>query len=429
MAAGNGNDQQSRAEPGASEDWWRAELINARDLCDQTFPEIKYVVPGLLPEGVTLLASRPKIGESWLLLQIGTAIASGAVTLVPSDRPVRGDVLYLALEDNKRRLQQRLRKYFGPDKRNWPARFTPAIKWRRLDLGGLEALRAWCMSVESPTLIAIDTLKKVRAPKRNNQTDYDADYEACQGLQELAGEFRVAIIVAHHDRKMDAEDVFDTISGTLGLTGGVDTVAVIKRRGLAVTLHIEGRDLVDTVEKAINFDRETCRWMILGEAADVRRSDERTRILTALNGASEGLTITEIVAGARLKSRNAADSLIFDMGKAGEIERLKRGLYGLPGTLARIRGKIRKTARSAQIPLKDHDDTTASQSCSLPWFPQFRFRTEKSTLDRQGIIRPISTIPTSRRSSIAEDSHESRLPLGKGFAPFAKLEALTAERP
>jgi RecA-family ATPase len=214
-----------------SPDWWRTKLIKASDLCDQRFPTLNYVVPGIIPEGVTLLVSRPKLGKSWALLQVGTAVATGVVALVPDDNPLHGDVLYLALEDNPRRLQRRLTTYFGRDRSTWPSRLIIVTEWKRLDQGGLEAIEAWCRSVDKPTLILIDTLKKVRAPKRNGQSDYDADYEAWQGLQQLAGALNVAIIVAHHDRKTDAEDVFDTVSGTLGLTGGVDTIAVMKRRG------------------------------------------------------------------------------------------------------------------------------------------------------------------------------------------------------
>ena len=200
-----------------SADWWQKELIDPHQLCDQQFPELRYVVPGLFPEGVTLLASRPKLGKSWLLLQIGLAVANGVTTLVSSDKPVCGDVLYLALEDGPRRLKRRMQKYCGLNRDAWPRRFILATKWKRLDEGGLDALRAWCKSVEKPTLILIDVLKRVRAPRGRNQSDYDADYEACRGLQELAGELGITIIVAHHDRKLDAEDVFDTVSGTLGL--------------------------------------------------------------------------------------------------------------------------------------------------------------------------------------------------------------------
>jgi RecA-family ATPase len=302
---------------------WRDKLINAQVLCDRRFSEVRYVVPGLFPEGVTVLASRPKIGKSWLLLQITTAVASGTTTLVANDQPIQGDVLYLALEDNQRRLQRRLTKYFGLSRENWPAHLKFAINWRRLDQGGLDDLREWCASVTSPRLIAIDTLQKVRPAKGKGQSDYDADYAACEGLQKLAGDVGVAIIVAHHDRKMDAEDVFDTVSGTLGLTGAVDTVALIKRRTQGTTLHIEGRDLVELIEKAISFDQDTCRWNVLGEATEVLRSAERSRVLKALADAPQGLSPLQIAAMAELPSRNAAERASLD--GAEDVARKGRG--------------------------------------------------------------------------------------------------------
>jgi len=323
-----------------SSDWWQSKLIKASDLCDHQFPDLKYVVPGIFPEGVTLLASRPKLGKSWLLLQVGTAVATGVAALLPTDGPLHGDVLYLALEDNPRRLQRRLAKYFGRDGSTWPARLIIVTEWKRLDQGGLEAIGAWCKSVIKPTLIMIDTLKKVRPPKGKGQSDYDADYEACQGLQKLAGMLGVAIIVAHHDRKMDAEDVFDTVSGTLGLTGGVDTIAVMKRRAEVVTLHVEGRDLVEPVEKAVSFDRETCRWMVLGEAAEIQRSTERSRVLEVLASTPEGMKSTEIALAAGLRGHNAAYLLLSRMVRDGELERVKRGLYGLNGTRANLSAEI-----------------------------------------------------------------------------------------
>jgi hypothetical protein len=311
-------------------DWWRSKLIDVQELCDRRFAPLKYVVPGLFPEGVTLLVSRPKLGKSWLLLQITTAVAGGTITLTASAQPPVGDVLYLALEDNPRRLQRRLTKYFGAFSETWPARLKVVTEWKRLDQGGIEGLREWCRSVEAPTLIAIDTLKRIRPPKRNGQSDYDADYGASEGLQKLAGELGLSIIIAHHDRKMDADDVFDTVSGTLGLTGGVDTIAILKRSAQGATLHIQGRDMEDAVEKAIRFDRETCRWVILGEAAEVHRSDARKAVLTALTAAPVGLTVKEIMAAAGLDKRSAVDQLLYRMGNDGEIVRSARGRYALP---------------------------------------------------------------------------------------------------
>jgi hypothetical protein len=85
---------------------------------------------------------------------------------------------------------------------------------------------------------------------------------------------------------MDADDVFDTVSGTLGLTGGVDAIALLKRKNGGVILHIQGRDMVDEVEKAVAFDRETGRWTITGEASVVQNLSEKDRVLKALGNAS-----------------------------------------------------------------------------------------------------------------------------------------------
>ena len=94
---------------------WRDNAIGAQDLCDKKFSELKSIVPGIFSEGVNLLVSRPKLGKSWLLQQINTAIANGVSVLVASDPPILGDVLYLNLEDGDRRAQRRITKYSAPD--------------------------------------------------------------------------------------------------------------------------------------------------------------------------------------------------------------------------------------------------------------------------------------------------------------------------
>jgi hypothetical protein len=139
-----------------------------------------------------------------------------------------------------------------------------------------------------------------------------------------------AIIVAHHDRKMDADDPFDTVSGTLGLTGGVDAIAILKRHREGITLHIQGRDLPDGVEKAVNFDRETCRWMILGEVTEVHRSKDERLVIEALRAAGpDGLKVEIIMDETGLRPRNKVDLLLGRMVKNGAIERRKRGVYAI----------------------------------------------------------------------------------------------------
>ena len=83
--------------------------MTAAALKHQTFPPIKYVIPELLPEGLSILAGRPKLGKSWMALDVCIAVAGGRYCL-GEKKPVQGDVLYCALEDNPRRLQRRINK-------------------------------------------------------------------------------------------------------------------------------------------------------------------------------------------------------------------------------------------------------------------------------------------------------------------------------
>ena len=79
----------------------------ASDLQQEDFPEPRWAIEGLLPEGLTILAGPPKVGKSWLCLGVSLAVALGGVALGHISVE-RGDVLYFGLEDSKRRLKDRL---------------------------------------------------------------------------------------------------------------------------------------------------------------------------------------------------------------------------------------------------------------------------------------------------------------------------------
>jgi RecA-family ATPase len=251
------------------------------------FGPIKYVVPGYIVEGLTLFAGKPKIGKSWLLLHAAIAVARGGLTL--DVHCTQGDVLYCALEDNRRRLRSRMSKLIGEDV-EWPARLTFELEMPRLANGGIDIIRSWVEKADHPRLVIIDTLAMVRPPKGKEQTQYDADYQAVKELRDLANHRGIAIVLVHHLRKAEAEDAFDTISGTLGLTGAPDTIMVIKRdtAGANATLHAKGRDLTE-IEKAVQLSKNTCVWTVLGDAGEVHKSNERTAIMEALAEAGSNL--------------------------------------------------------------------------------------------------------------------------------------------
>jgi hypothetical protein len=238
----------------------------------------------------------------------------------------QGDVLYAALEDNLRRLQSRLTKLFGTN--DWPARLDFVCEMPRLTEGGLDFIKSWIEGAERPRLVIIDTLAVVRPPNRKEQGSYDADYAAVKELRDLALKYGVAIVLVHHLRKAEADDPFDTISGTLGLTGAPDSIMVIKRDSSGTTLHAKGRDLIE-IEKAVKFDPGTCTWVVLGEAGAIKKSAERAAIVKALEEAgAEPLTPNQIAAHAGMKPINVR-KLLTRMLAEGVVKKASYGKYTL----------------------------------------------------------------------------------------------------
>ncbi len=302
----------------------RPQVRSAQELRGREFDPIRYVVTGYIAEGCTLLAGRPKLGKSWLVLEMGLAVAMGGVCL-GGILCEQGDVLYLALEDNERRLQKRIDKVLGP-LHEWPQSFQYATEWPRASDGGLEAIREWILSVEKPRLIVVDVLAMFRPASGGRENLYEADYHAIKGLQALASEYSVAIVVVHHTRKGGSEgDPFEKVSGTLGLTGAADTTIVLDRDGNGATLYGRGRD-IEEIESAVEFNKGDCRWFVMGQASEVRRSDERTQIINALKEAAQPMSPREVTDLTGLSYDNVRQ-LLTRMSAAGEITRVGRGQY------------------------------------------------------------------------------------------------------
>jgi hypothetical protein len=323
---------------------WRSGMISARDLAEQTFKPVRYVLPGYIPEGVTLFVGKPKIGKSWLLLDVCVASAAGRFAL-GSIKAAQGDVLYLALEDSKRRLKDRLEKICPEGA--VPSRLAFVTEWRRAGSGGVEDIAEWCDSVANPLLVVVDTLERIRPSTKPGSWQYSNDYAAISALQTLAHDRRLAIVIVHHVRKMEADDPFDMVSGTNGLAGAADTILVLKRQAGNTTLHARGRD-IDEKATACEFNKSSCRWTLLGEAGEVHSSGERSAVMAAVNQAGpDGLSVLEIMAATGRRDRNPLDQLLFKMHRDGELVRVKRGIYADPG-------KIGKKERSeSHVPDKE----------------------------------------------------------------------------
>jgi len=233
--------------PPVPKEGWRAHVFTAAQLKLKKFEPIKYLIPMLVPEGLTMFAGKPKIGKSWWVLDVALGTAGG--TYVLGDYKLEeGDVLYAALEDNDRRLRARIERVLTQNEMTWPDRLTLATEWRRLDAGGVADAKEWAASAKNPRLIIFDTLAGVRPDRNAKDNLYEGDYRALRELQAWAGQTGICIIVLHHTRKMESDDPIDSVSGTLGLTGCADTTVVLARTGKGTTLYIRGRDIEEQVQ-------------------------------------------------------------------------------------------------------------------------------------------------------------------------------------
>lgn len=301
-----------------------AAAIDAETLLGMRFAPIRYVIPGFVAEGLTILGGRPKLGKSWLALGFGIAVATGGKSLGAECQ--QGDVLYLALEDNQRRLQDRLKLALPRSQRPDVSRLSLLTEAPKIGAGLVEMLDAWRRAASDPRLIVIDTLAIVRPPKKGNQDSYAADYEALSPLQRFASEHRLAVVVVTHVRKMEAADPLEMISGTNGLTGAADSIMVLDRTADGCKLYGRGRD-IEEVEKALKFDAGI--WTALGNVDDVRRSDQRKQIMDVLSAGGEAMKPADIARATGMTVPNVS-YLLRKMVEAGEAAKQGYGLYTPP---------------------------------------------------------------------------------------------------
>ncbi len=308
----------------------KPKIFSAADLALMSFPEPRFIVPGIVPEGLTILTGAPKIGKSWMALGMCLAVANGRSYLgrTPCDK---GNVLYLALEDSDRRLKSRMRQLY-PDTSSWPKEFAMAVDWHRLDEGGLEDVSDWATSATNPRLVVIDVMTLVRPSRSEGRNQYQADLSFLSKLRTLASSLNIGILAIHHNRKAVTEfDPFERVSGTFGLTGAADTTLILDRDGHGVSLYGRGRDIAE-FQRAVSLNQETLCWEDLGEASDVFRSPERKKIIDFLASNPNGVRPEDIasVLGAK---RNNIEQLLFKMTRDGSIVKLERGVYALTDNL------------------------------------------------------------------------------------------------
>jgi len=204
---------------------------------DTRLEPIRFVVEQLLPQGLALLGGAPKIGKSWLTLDLCVRVAKGESLW---DFPARqGTVLYLCLEDKWQRIQDRLNDITDD---------VPPIIFFAVSAGtiadGLAAqIESFVKEHPGTALVAIDTFQMVR---QNNDASYAGDYQDVLLLKRLADRLGICLLLVHHLRKMFDTDPLNRLSGSTGISGAADVAMILdksRRSEQNATLTCVGRDI------------------------------------------------------------------------------------------------------------------------------------------------------------------------------------------
>lgn len=243
-------------------------LISAKELLAMDLEKPYIVVKNMLYQGLTILAGPPKIGKSWLCLNLCISVASGQPFL--GFETNKNDCAYFALEDSNNRLQDRISKVLG--NKEVPEGFYTCIYIEPLNEGLLEELEEQLKQHPSIKLIILDTFQKIRGNQGKTESAYSYDYKEVGKLKAFADSHKICILVIHHLKKgKDKTDVFNQISGSTGLTGAADTSIVLEKTDRTETqalLSITGRD-VESTETLLIFDPLSFKWEVIGSGIDL----------------------------------------------------------------------------------------------------------------------------------------------------------------
>lgn len=299
--------------------------INAQSLRFKVLPPLKWAVEGFLPAGLSILAGGPKVGKSILALHLSLGVAIGGCVLGKINVQ-QGDVLYLALEDTKRRLQERINNSDLPDECDI-SRLTLVTSSPRQNEGGIDFIRWWLEEHSQARLVIIDTLQKFRKLFSGKGSMYAEDYEVISEIKNIADLFDVSILIIHHLKKAkENEDWLNEFSGSQGLAGAADTLFSLKRARVqnGGILHRTGRD-VEEMDFAMKLDG--FGWTLSGDAEAFTMPEWKRQIVNYLR---EHNTVTPMeLSEANSISLNAAQQNLRRLAKDGDIKKIGYGTYAL----------------------------------------------------------------------------------------------------
>ncbi|MBV6400838.1 MAG: hypothetical protein CNIPEHKO_01132 [Anaerolineales bacterium] len=294
--------------------------IDAATILKNEYPPIDWIVKDYLAPGLAFLVGKPKVGKSWLALQLALSVLTGGKMF---DRDVKkGRVLILALEDNERRLHARMKQQGWDEVKPGSVDFMMAEHFRdqitALNTGGGKRLLKY-IEKKKYRLVIVDTFSRAI---QGDQLDPAEMTKAVGDLQQYALDKGVSLVIVDHmPKNSPSQNPIDHLYGSVAKAGVADLLwGLYKEQGkLGAKLAINGRDVEDT-ELKLTFDKSLVYWHCEGTAQDVEMTAQRKAILEALGDL--GISQVKDIAEATGQRQNHCRTKLNDLVNAGLVRRI-----------------------------------------------------------------------------------------------------------
>jgi RecA-family ATPase len=304
------------------------EGMSMTELLRQPVEPVEWIVEDLIPFGLTMLTAAPKAGKSLLCLDIGWQVANGGEVL--GRQVERGEVVYIALEDNAGSLTERAVLMHG-DKVTCDG-LTPFFEWSEMGstvVNAVSELRDYLTTHNGVRLVIVDTWGAFQAARSGTSISFNKDYKEVRQLRQVAEDYHLGVLVTHHVRKPKAGgkagDPMDDISGTAALRAAADTLLMLQHDKVSkqATLLVEGRRIKD--QKLFLRLSENLVWQ-LADAPE--RRTESAAVIRYLE--EHGPTHYKAIAQALSTSEGTMKTRLSRLLDSGEVVAEGQGVYKVP---------------------------------------------------------------------------------------------------
>jgi hypothetical protein len=298
-------------------------MLSGKDIYKTEFPPPVWVVEELLPVGLTLAAGRPKVGKSYLSLQIAIAAATGQPALGYFVVAKPAHVLYLALEEPQSLTHRRIREMlpiYDPLLENISfLHECPSL------MSGGSGLIDQILTYKPRQLVVLDTLTSLVAARDARKDIFRGDYQEIKILWELAHKHKCAMLANAHSRK-EKGSIVDVLVGTSGVSAATDSVWGLREttNPTQLSLEVKGRELQNETYLLERDPGLPTPWRVITIPTRPEPSPERQQILDALKA---GPLKPSDIAAKLFKNPSTIRVLIKKMTDAGMLRQLPDGAY------------------------------------------------------------------------------------------------------